>query len=245
MKKFLLLFLFLLASSYPVFAAQHWPSPTGNFNDFAHVVPTNQAQALENLLAAIRQKTGVQIAVVTFPSVEGGDVAGAAVDLFHVWGIGQKEKDNGLLILLSIQDRKDWIEVGYGLEATVTDGDTGTIRRNSMEPSFKKGNFGEGLTNGVLQLARLIGYDAGNNPVPPQIQYEQGGGGLGFLGKFVIFIIIFILLSVINRRGRGGFWGGGFYGGGGWGGGGFGGGGGGFGGFGGGSSGGGGSGGSW
>src|SRR5579859_380354 len=92
MKKpfFLLLFLLLslLVTGPPVFASNQWPAPTGHVNDFAHVIPADQAQAIENLLIDLEQKTGAQVAVVTLPSVEGGDVDGSAVDLFKAWGIG-------------------------------------------------------------------------------------------------------------------------------------------------------------
>jgi uncharacterized protein len=241
MKKILFLLLAFWTASLSLFASQKWPQPYGHFNDFAHVVPASQAQSLEDLLTQVRQRTGAQIAVVTVPSVEGGDIDGAAVDLFKAWGIGQKGKDDGLLILVAIQDHRDRIEVGYGLESVITDGDTGTIRRHVMEPLFKKGEYGQGLTNGVLELAKLI---ESGGAAKPQPQDDQNQGGLGFWGTIILFIFIFILFSALSRRGQGGFWGGGFYGGG-FGGGGFGGGGGGFGGFSGGGSGGGGSSGSW
>src|SRR5690242_20598212 len=106
MKKPFFAFLALCAAWLPAAASQDWPSPTGHFNDFAHVVPAGQARNLENLLNQLQDKTGVQMAVVTVPSVEGGDIDRAAVELFKAWGIGQKGKDNGLLIMLSIGDRK-------------------------------------------------------------------------------------------------------------------------------------------
>ena len=109
--------------------AANWPQPNGYFNDFAHVVPGDQAQALENFLSEVERRSGVEISVVTVSSVEGADIDRAAVELFKAWGIGKKGKDNGLLILLSIGDRKDRIEVGYGLEGVVTMG----IREPSVD----------------------------------------------------------------------------------------------------------------
>jgi uncharacterized protein len=240
MKKLFFLVLFSLTVLHPAVASPKWPSPTGHLNDFAHVVPADQAQNLENLLTQLETKTGVQLAVVTLPSVEGADIDQAAVDLFKAWGIGQKGKENGLLILLSVGDRKDRIEVGYGLEGIITDGDTGSIRRHAMEPLFREKEYGQGLTAGVMELAQLIEAGGEKNTRPANDHRDP----LGFWGTIILFIVIFILISMLNRRGRGGFWGGGFYGGG-WGGGFGGGGGGGFGGFGGGGSGGGGSSGSW
>ena len=244
-KKAFLLILFFIPSF--LFAAHQWPRPSGYFNDFAHVVPPDQAQSLEGFLTEVTQKIGVEIAVVTVPSVEGGDIDRAAVELFKAWGIGKKGKDNGLLILLSIQDRKDRIEVGYGLEGVITDGATGTIRRHDMEPFFKQGNYGQGLINGVMALAQLAAQGSGVtlNGNPSFAPGPAGQEGLGFWGTVILFLILFFILMLLSRRRRRGYWGGGFYGGG-WGGGGWsGGGGGGFGGFGGGGSGGGGSSGSW
>ena len=130
--------------------------------------------------------------------------------------------------------------MGYGLESIITDGDTGTIRRHTMEPLFRQKEYGQGLTAGALELAQLIVAGGEKNTGGAQGNLY----GSGFWGTILLFIAIFILLSFLNRGGRRGFWGGGFYGGG-WGGGGWGGGGGGFGGFGGGGSGGGGSSGGW
>ncbi len=242
MKKPFFAFLFFFTAWLSAMASQHWPSPTGHLNDFAHVVPSDQAENLESLLTQLETKTGVQMAVVTMKSVEGGDIDQAAVDLFKAWGIGKKGKDNGLLILLSVGDRKDRIEVGYGLEGIITDGDTGTIRRHAMEPLFKQKEFGQGLTVGVLELAKLIEAGGEQNTNPVGNLY-----GAGFWQTILIFVILTVLLYYLSRKagpGHRGGWGGGFYGGG-WSGGGSGGGGGGFGGFGGGGSGGGGSSGSW
>ncbi|HEY5040188.1 MAG TPA: TPM domain-containing protein [bacterium] len=245
-KRLFLLFPLLIAFVPNAFSAQHWPAPTGYVNDFAHVIPQAQAQALENLLTELQQKTGAQVSVVTVPSVEGADIDGAAVDLFKAWGIGKKGKDNGVLILAAINDHKARIEVGYGLEGLITDGTSGEILRKGVFPQFKQGNYGQGLTNGTAAVAQMIAQNAGvvlNGRVSVQND-SSNGGGLGFWGTIVLFLVFFFLISALNRRGRGGYWGG-FYGGG-FGGGGFGGGGGGgFGGFGGGGSGGGGASGSW
>jgi uncharacterized protein len=244
----LILCLALAAPSF-VFSAQSWPAYVGYVNDFAHVVSADKAQALEGYLGELEKKTGAQVAVVTVPSVEGADIDGAAVDLFKAWGIGQKGKDNGILILAAIQDHKARIEVGYGLEAVITDGTAGDILRQGVFPQFKLGDYGQGLTNAAAAVAERIAQNAGvvlDNQV--SVQNAGSGGGwdprLIYLIIFIIYILFRIFFSGFGRRR---YWGGGFYGGGwGSGGGGFsGGGGGGFGGFSGGGSGGGGASGSW
>ncbi len=242
-KSFISLFLFF-STVVLSFAANQWPSPQGYVNDFAQVIPGDQKQTLESFLGQVEQQTGSQIAVVTVPTVEGADIDGAAADLFKTWGIGKKGKDNGVLILVSVQDHKMRIEVGYGLEPVITDGIAGDIIRQEMRPSFRQGDYGQGLTNGVLAVAQLIAQSEGvtlTGQVPAQTQDNGDHVWLEFIvfGLFLLFIIL--------TRGWGLFLGGGGFYGGGWGGGGFGGsgGGGGFGGFGGGGSGGGGASGGW
>jgi uncharacterized protein len=242
LKKVFIFFLFFYASA--LLAANKWPAPQGYVNDLANVIPADQSQTLEAFLTEVEQKTGAQIAVVTTPSVEGADIDGAAVDLFKTWGIGKKGKDDGILILASIQDHRVRIEVGYGLEAVITDGQSGSIIRQYMTPYFKQGDYGQGLTQGAAAVAQLIAAGEGvtlDGQVAQPV--SSGNGGYGTLIEIIIFVVFFLLTSIL--RGRRGFYGGGFYGGG-WGGGGFGGGGGGgFGGFGGGGSGGGGASGGW
>ncbi len=243
MKKFIPFLLWTLAST--VLAANHWPAPVGYVNDFAHVIPADQAQALESFLQGVEQKTGSEITVVTVPSVEGGDVDAAAVELFKAWGIGKKGKDNGVLILAAIQDRRARIEVGYGLEGVLTDGDAGDILRQQVYPSFKQQQYGEGLINAAEAIVQKIAPDA-DGQTEVQSPGDEGSGGLSWIQIFfIILLILFFIIGNLTRMGRGYWGGGGFYGGG-WGGGGFGGGGGGgFGGFGGGGSGGGGASGGW
>ena len=173
----------------------------------------------------------------------------------HGQGIGEKGKDNGLLVLLAVKDRKVWIEVGYGLEEFITDGYSGETSRQFMAPEFRRGNYGAGLQAGVMRLVGRIA-QARNvtlSEVPaPEPARRQRSGGVPF-GLFVVIAII-LIAAASNRGGpRSGYrrgWGGGGWSGwssgigsfGGGGGGSFGGG---FGGFGGGGSGGGGGGASW
>ncbi len=240
MKKPLVFLYALILLATPALPAK-WPSPAGAVNDFAHVIPAGQAQELEDFLDEFQQKTGNAIAVATFPSVEGADVDKAAVDLFQAWGIGQKGKDNGILILASIRDRRARIEVGYGLEDVVTDGDAGDILRGEVYPFFKQQQYGQGLSNAAHALAELIlQRQKGRSPGP-----AEGENPVEVI-KIILILAIIVFYLFVRIRFGGWWWGGGGYYGGGWGGGGFGGGGGGgFGGFGGGGSGGGGASGGW
>jgi uncharacterized protein len=104
--------------------------PAGYVSDFAGVVDEASHQRLEAYCASLEQTTGVQLAIVTVPSLDGEPVDQVANDLFRKWGIGQKGKDNGALLLLAIADRRSRLELGYGLEPAITDGLAGDVLRS-------------------------------------------------------------------------------------------------------------------
>ena len=251
------------------FVAAAQPAPpalTQPVNDFAHVVDAESAAKMDELIRSLQRASGDVVVVATIDTfVPYGDIREYATKMFENGGrgIGEKGKDNGLLILLAVKDRQVWVEVGYDLEEFITDGYAGELSRKVMVPEFRNGNYGAGLLAGA---SRIVGRIAERRNVtlegapPPDDDNEDdvGFGGTGFL----VLIAILILLNMIGRtRRRRRFWGGppwsgwssgvgpfggGFGGRSGGFGGGFGGfGGGGFGGFGGGRSGGGGGGGSW
>jgi uncharacterized protein len=228
------------------------PNPATLVTDVAGVLTPEQKQALENKLVAIDDSSSNQIAVVIIPSLDGYPKEEYATKLFRDWGIGGK-KNNGILLLVAINDREIKIEVGYGLEGAIPDITAINIIDNFIKPAFRAGNYYEGIDQATDNIAKAA---VGEYKVAKAKKSKsKGSGGL--------FLIILIIIFVILKGGRGGggsnIGGGGFsdvatgmllgslLGGGGRGGGGWGdsGGGGGFGGFGGGSSGGGGAGGSW
>ena len=238
------------------------PELTRPVNDFAGVIDSESEAAMDALIRSLQQASGdvvVVAAIDTFAPY--GDIREYAVKMFENRGrgIGEKGRDNGLLVLLAVKDRKVQVEVGYDLEEFITDGFAGETSRDYMAPDFRRGEYGPGLLAGV---SRIIGRIAERRNVtlqgiPPAVARERRDEG-GFPIPIVIFIL-FILINAIagrTRRRRRRWWGGGpwsgwnsgvgpfggGFGGGLGGGGGFGGG---FGGFGGGRSGGGGGGASW
>lgn len=263
MKKLLLLFLTLCWLAVGV--GQNIlpkPNPPKLVNDAANVLSPEQRQILEQKLVALDDSTSNQIAVVLIPTLDGYEVQEYANKLFREWGIGSKGTNNGVLILAAIDDRKVWIEVGYGLEGAIPDIVASDIYRKKIVPAFKEGNYYRGIDDAVNALGKAA---AGEY----KIKRERKGSG-GSTGKSILtfVIILFVVLMIVARGGGGGgrgggmmsrrgygdiaeaiFWssvlGGGRRSSGGWGGGSGGFGGGGFGGFGGGSSGGGGAGGGW
>jgi uncharacterized protein len=224
------------------------PQLTDTVNDFAHVIDAGSRQELDRRIRAMKAATGDVLVVATVPTYQPyGSIDEYAVKMFENGGrgIGDKGKDNGLLIVVAVQDRKVRIEVGYDLEAFIPDGFAGETIRDAVGPAFRQGNYGAGLVAGATRLINRIAEQRGvtipDVPVEPR---TRASGHRGFPFSLIFWIIVVIIFfSRGNRAGRGRYWGGGPWSGwsggsGSFGGGGFGGGG--FGGFGGGGSGGGG-----
>jgi uncharacterized protein len=222
--------------------------PHGYVNDFAGVLDPRGAQAVESFCAQLDAATGAQLAVVLVPTLDGEPIEDASVRLFQEWGIGKKGKDEGILILLAIKDRRQRAEIGYGLEGDIPDGFAGSVLRG-IRPILAQGNYSGALLAAAQQfgarIAQAKGVQVGSAPPPASYMPAEPKG----IPWPVIIIGLIILFAILRGGGGGGFLTGmilgNLLGGGrrdGWGGGGFGGGGGGggFGGFGGGSSGGGG-----
>jgi uncharacterized protein len=260
----------LLLLLAPAFAATDWKSlkPQGYVSDFAGVVDPQSKAELEDYAARVEQGTGAQLAFVTLKSLEGQPIEDVTIDIFKAFGVGQKKKDNGAIVLLSTVDRKSRLEVGPGLGGTIPDGMAGTLL-DEMAPALRQQQYGPALVSAAVLLGSAIAKDQNVQIPPPQSYRTVQPGPTGSIPwQLIVFGIFFIFVLMMIKRGGGGaggsggggggFWtglllaqllGGGGGGGRGRDGGGFGGfdggGGGGFGGFGGGSSGGGGASGGW
>jgi uncharacterized protein len=244
------------------------PELTGPVNDFASVVDRESAEAIDALARQLLTASGDAVVVATIATFKPyADLSSYAVKMFenHGKGIGGRSGDTGVLIVVAVNDRQVWIEVGYGLEEFVTDGFAGDTSREVMTPYFRRGEYGRGLLSGASRVAERIAQGRGVSISTVPIESPAPVARRRGVNPIVVLFIIFLLINILNagrtagrrRRRRwtsgvGGFgagWGAGSA----WGrssgglGGGFGGGvgGGGFGGFGGGRSGGGGGGASW
>ena len=176
-------------------------SPQGNVSDWAGVFSPEQKSALESRLAALRQTNGAQLAVVALKSLQGGEIDDFAEKLFAQWGIGEKGKDNGVLLLAAIEDRKMRIEVGYGLEGVLNDAKCGRIQDEYVVPRFKEGNYAQGLLDGADVLLKVMGGEALPEAAP------ANGNPIGAVIFLVFFIVIFILIvrsSIRGGKGGGG-----------------------------------------
>ncbi len=230
MRLFTLLIL-LLAS--PLWAAPEFPELTGRVVDNANLMTAAQRQSLSQALASAEQNTSNQVVVVTLADLQGYEIADYGYQLGRHWGIGSKESDNGVLLIVAPNDRKVRIEVGYGLEGVLTDALSSVIIQQEILPAFRQGQFYGGIQAGVTAIQAAI-----KGEYQGERQPRDKPSGLKALLILIGMVVVTFLLSFGGGGGRGGRRGGmfmpvllgGLGGGGGCGGGGFGGGGGGFGG---------------
>ena len=241
----------LLVLAGPVFAALTFPALSGRIVDAAHIMTAADRAAIEPKLKELEDKSGIQLEVATVPSLQGQEIEPFANALFRAWKLGEKTKNNGVLLLVAPNERKVRIEVGYGNEGTLTDALSKIIITNAIVPKFKTGDFSGGISRGVDDIITVLTTDSADWQARQPVRPEDKQSLWDALMPLLIMIAVMIVLYKVQQAGggrRGGIvflptGGGGFRGGGG-----FGGGGGGFGGGfsgGGGSSGGGGASGGW
>ncbi len=257
LKLFSLLALTVACFTGPGLCAEQaeFPASRGYVNDFAGLLNSSNFQTINALAAALEQKTSAELVVVTLKTTGPYDIQDYSVRLWEQWKIGKAGKDNGLLLLVAVEDKKAWITTGYGLEGAVPDAEASKVYQNIIVPYFKQGKFSEGILAGTIALVDLVAQEynisiADLNSLHKQyvqpVEKTPLASFVETLFTLIFFILFFgfrmglfgFLLFGTGRR-RGGYWHGGGIGGssGGFGGG--------FGGFGGGFSGGGGAGGGW
>ncbi|OGX91665.1 TPM domain-containing protein, partial [Hymenobacter coccineus] len=179
------------------------PNPPRLVNDLAHLMQPQEADALEQKLVAYNDSTSSQIAVVTVPDLGGNEIADYAQQLYRAWGIGQKGKNNGILVLVAQQEHAARIQTGRGLEGAVPDALAKRIISNTLVPAFRQNQYYAGLDRGTDQLIALARGEYQADPAAVQDR-SQGGGGPGFGLIVVILIAIFIFIQISRRGGGGG-----------------------------------------
>lgn len=194
MKK-IIAFLFLLFFSFNSLSLEV-PRLSSPVVDNAGLLSRNVKSALANALVKIKRQTGNEIAVLTIKSLEGETIDGYSIKVVDKWQLGQKDKDNGVLFLIALDDRKMRIEVGQGLEGAIPDITAGRIIRE-VKTYFKKGDFKSGIIVGVSQIAEKSGAKLTN---APRVRNRRSGRGKGSL----IFFVIIILSMFFGRGRRGG-----------------------------------------
>lgn len=200
-------------AALPLKAQRAIPPHEGRWvHDDAGVLRPETIGQLEDLLKAERDSTSNQIAVLVIKSLEGEDIEGYANRVFKEWKLGDEKKDNGVLFVVAMDDRRMRIEVGYGLEGQLTDLYASRIIRNEVAPAFRRGEMETGIIQGTIAIIRTI-QGAYKNEGDGDSQEESPMPG----GMIVLMaILLVILFSRRNSGGGGGYWSGGrgYYGGG-------------------------------
>ena len=246
----LLALLFVVPAVTTLLATEKFPQPRGAVNDFANLIDPASEEKMEALAREVLQKTGTAIVVVTVPTIGEGEETSMYVNkLYQAWGIGKKGEDKGVLIFLTVKERKIRIETGYGVEGILPDGLVGEIRDKYFKPQLQAGNYGQAFYDTMYVLSSYIAKDANvelsGSPAPMKPKARTEPKGINISSLIILLILAFfffgtktgrsvlpwLLLLLMSGGGRGGGYSGGF--------------GGGFGGFGGGGSGGGGAGGDY
>jgi uncharacterized protein len=208
-----ILILLLLVIPVSLYAFDVPTRPTGFVEDYASMLTSEQAVNLETKLEAFEKNTTNEIAVVTISSLDGDTIENVAQEIFTKWGIGKKDKNNGVLFLISLADRKTRIHTGYGVEGDLTDLGTSYIQSEVVTPAFKNGDYYGGINIAVDKMIEALG---GNNIVPENYSvnnYLVNGFGSFLPFIFFLVVIIFQILSAILAKSKS-WWGGGVLGGG-------------------------------
>ncbi len=188
-------FVCLTAQADEDIARKPVPDYRGLVNDFAGVLTKEEAAALETNLRAYEDSTSSQIVVVTEKNLNGRDQFDRSMDFARQWGVGQKDKNNGVLIYLAIDDRKLSIRTANATQGALTDGETGEIRRKVMQPLLKQGRYFEALDSGTRAVMLALAGEFKSDGKHP----ESDAPGWIMISLVLLFIL---LMSVFGKRGR-------------------------------------------
>jgi len=172
------------------------PSTPTLVTDLAGVLSPTEKQFLENKLVSIDDSSSNQIAVVILPTLDGYPIEEYATKLFRTWGIGNKKTNNGILLLVAINDRKVRIEVGYGLEGAIPDITSNNIINNDIKPAFKQGAYFDGINAATDNIAKAA---VGEYKVARQKKGKEKGGSI-----FLFLIILFVIIAIVGKKGGNG-----------------------------------------
>jgi uncharacterized protein len=200
----LALLVFLLLPAF-AFAALDFPALTGRVVDDAHIIPSAARQAVETKSKELEEKSGIQLVVATVPSLQDTDIETFANGLFRFWKLGEAKANNGVLFLIAPNERKMRIEVGYGLEGTLTDALSKVIIATAVTPKFKTGDFGAGIERGVDGIVEVLSGDSAEWEKRVKVRAEHSEPGFDEIVPFIIFLLfMFVFFSMLaNARGGG------------------------------------------
>ena len=215
----------LLLSFVLVAVAADFPALTGRVVDQADIIGTSVRADLETTLADLESKSGIQLVVATVKSLDGQEIEPYANELFRTWKLGEKTKNNGVLLLVAPNEKRVRIEVGYGLEGTLTDALSKVIIANAITPRFKTGDFAGGITRGVDDIITVLTTDASEWQKRPSLRVDSEPASAPVPWLVVVIVLVVIVLMIVSptfrwmvfamlmsgrSSGSGGFGGGGF-----------------------------------
>ncbi|HXH82024.1 MAG TPA: TPM domain-containing protein [Candidatus Tectomicrobia bacterium] len=173
------------------------PAPTARVNDYARLLGDAERQRLEATLAERERATGAQMVIAIFPSLEGEDLEDFSIRLAEQWRIGQKGLDNGVILLVFVQDRRMRMEVGYGLEPVLTDLEAGQIIREAVAPRFRQGRWAEGLHAAIDAVFARV---TGERVITPRPGGRPDPATLALLGVVGVIVLVAALEAMSARR---------------------------------------------
>ena len=190
----------LLSVAWSAFATKV-PALKGRVNDYANIINGSTEEKLSSYLQQLDEQQGIQIAVLTVPSLNGDDIASFSMKVAEDWKIGNSKTDKGALLVVAYQEHDLRIEVGYGLEDKLTDAKCGLIIRNVIIPQFRDGDYSEGILLGVQNMggiatdnAELVSRNVQNND-------EEDDSLSG-----IVFMIIWLIFFIVIMSSKGGIW---------------------------------------
>lgn len=170
--------------------------------DQAGVIDAASERRLEELARSVQRSGGPQLAVLTVPSLEDEPIEDLSIRVAEAWQLGSREKDDGLLFVVAVQDRRARIEVGGGLEGEITDAQSGRIIRDTLAPAFRAGRYGEGLFVAARQALELAGVETAGGPIAP-VRSAPRNQGARLPGGLICFLLFIFLLRLGGGRRRG------------------------------------------
>jgi uncharacterized protein len=183
-------------------ALAEMPVLSGRIVDAANIITASTRSSLDAKLAELETKSGIQLVVATVLSLDGQEIEPYANDLFRKWKLGEGSKNNGVLLLVAPNQHKVRIEVGYGLEGTLTDAISKIIISNAMVPSFKSNDFSGGIMHGVDDIATVLTTDSADWQPRPKLRVDEQGNASFLLPIFFIFLWFVLVLFLMRRFGN-------------------------------------------
>ncbi len=203
--RFLILAL-LFVAALPALALEVPPPPTQWFTDKAGIVPPTEGDLLNRKLEQFEQSSGAQFIIYIFPSLESEALEDFTMRCAERWKVGQKKYDNGLILFVFVKEQKVRVEVGYGLEGTITDAVSSRVIREQIAPAFQQGQYGRGLSAAAdAIIARIRGGEASVPPSQQRGRQQASGEDIGVVPVIIILLVVFfVIVPMLRRGGRGG-----------------------------------------